>query len=36
MEGLAKEGATVVVAARREERLSELVERLTSDGARRS
>ena len=36
VEGLAKEGATVVVAARREERLSELVERLNSDGARRS
>ena len=36
VKGLAKEGATVVVAARREERLSELVERLTSDGARRS
>ncbi len=36
VEALAKEGATVVVAARREERLSELVERLNSDGARRS
>jgi len=31
-EALAEEGATVVVAARREERLSELVERLNGDG----
>jgi NADP-dependent 3-hydroxy acid dehydrogenase YdfG len=33
-EALAEEGATVVVAARREERLSELVERLNGDGGR--
>jgi NADP-dependent 3-hydroxy acid dehydrogenase YdfG len=31
-EALAEEGATVVVAARREERLSELVKRLNGDG----
>ena len=35
-ETLAEEGATVVVAARREERLSDQVERLNSDGAKRS
>jgi NADP-dependent 3-hydroxy acid dehydrogenase YdfG len=33
-EALAEEGATVVVAARREERLSELVERLNGDGGK--
>ena len=33
-EALAEEGATVVVAARREERLSELVERLNDDGGK--
>jgi NADP-dependent 3-hydroxy acid dehydrogenase YdfG len=33
-ETLAEEGATVVVAARREERLSELVERLNGDGGK--
>ncbi len=31
---LAEEGATVVVAARREERLEDLVERLNSDGGK--
>ena len=35
-ETLAEEGAMVAVAARREERLSDQVERLNSDGAKRS
>jgi NADP-dependent 3-hydroxy acid dehydrogenase YdfG len=33
-EALAGEGATVVVAARREERLSDLVEKLNGDGGK--
>jgi NADP-dependent 3-hydroxy acid dehydrogenase YdfG len=35
-ETLAEEGAMIAVAARREERLSDQVERLNSDGAKRS
>ena len=35
-ETLAEEGAMIAVAARREERLSDQVERLNSNGAKRS